>query len=285
MTDTEPMVRDATVVLGGLRLHYRDWGDPDAPPLVLLHAYTSHSRSWDPLARALAGRYRVLALDQRGHGESAHAADYHEQRLLGDLAGFADALGLGTFVAVGFSIGSSVAGSYAALHPDRVERLVLAECFVKETDPRAAAHIHALRSLPTEYQGSTEAVAAEAAAAYRPLAPYAPEDELRRWMLDGLTLRPDGRWTWRYDPVLRRPGPPGRLNPTADVFADRLAEVACPMLLLVGAESFHAEGAEQIATANPRARLVRLPGAGHWAPLDNPRGFLDVVERFLEGEE
>ena len=251
---------------------------------MLLHAYTSHARSWDTAARALANRFRVLAVDLRGHGESAWAADYHEQRLLDDLTAFVEALGLGTFSAVGFSIGSSVAGSYAALCPDRVKQLVVAECFALETDPQAAAHIHALRSLPAEYQGAAAVVAAQAAAAYRPLAPYAPDDELRRWMLDGLKHEPDGRWTWRYDPIFRVPGPPGRLNPTAAEFAQRLADVACPMLVVVGAESFHAEGAEQIAAANSRARLVKLPRAGHWAPLDNPRGFLEVVGRFLTEE-
>lgn len=62
-----------------------------------------------------------MPLDQRGHGESAHAADYHELRLVGDLAGFADALGLERFSAVGFSVGGNAAASYAALYPDRVE--------------------------------------------------------------------------------------------------------------------------------------------------------------------
>src|ERR671916_2106233 len=113
--DTEPKVRDETIVLDGLRLHYRDWGDPAAPPVVLLHAYLQHARSWDTVARGLADHFRVLALDQRGHGESDHAANYHELRLIGDLAEFVDALGLDTFSAVGFSISASTAVSYAVL--------------------------------------------------------------------------------------------------------------------------------------------------------------------------
>ena len=64
--DTEPLVRDETVTLDGLRFHYRDWGDPDAPPVVLLHAYLQHARTWDTVARGLADRFRVLALDHRG---------------------------------------------------------------------------------------------------------------------------------------------------------------------------------------------------------------------------
>jgi pimeloyl-ACP methyl ester carboxylesterase len=112
---TDPRVRDETVTLDGVRLHYRDWGDPDAPPLVLLHAYLQHARTWDTVARSLADRFRVLALDHRGFGESEHAADYHELRLVADLAGFVDALGVGAFSAIGFSLSVNVAVSYAAL--------------------------------------------------------------------------------------------------------------------------------------------------------------------------
>ena len=113
----EPMVRDATVTLGGLRFHYRDWGDREAPPLVLLHAYTMHARTWDTFARAMATRFRVLALDQRGHGETEWAVDYAEGRLHGDLRAFVEALGLGHCSLVGFSIGGTTACSYAALYP------------------------------------------------------------------------------------------------------------------------------------------------------------------------
>jgi esterase len=81
---TETTVRDETITLDGLRFHYRDWGDPDALPLVLLHAYLQHARSWDTVARGLVDSYRVLALDQRGFGESEWATDYHEQPLEAD---------------------------------------------------------------------------------------------------------------------------------------------------------------------------------------------------------
>ena len=72
---TEPPVHDQTVSLNGLRFHYHEWGDPAAPPLVLLHAYTSHARSWDTLARSLADRFRVLAVDLRQAGQSDDLAD------------------------------------------------------------------------------------------------------------------------------------------------------------------------------------------------------------------
>jgi pimeloyl-ACP methyl ester carboxylesterase len=284
--DTEPVVRDATVMLDGLAFHYREWGHPAAPPVVLLHAYTQHARTWDSIARGLADRFRVLALDQRGHGESAQAADYHELRLVGDLAGFADALRLERFSSVGFSIGGNAAASYAALYPDRVERLVLLECFTsgEETDDEPwfegmRDHLARLRSLPEVVAGPEEA-----AAAFRSLAPHADEAELRHWMRNGLVEGRDGCWTWRYAPVFRAPGPPGRLVPPMDVLRWRLTHVTCPMLFLVGAESWMVEPTARMTEANPRARMVAIPRAGHWVPLDNPAGFLKAVRGFLAEE-
>jgi esterase len=278
--DDGPGARDATLTLNRLRFHYRDWGDRHAPPVILLHGYSSHARSWDTIARGLADRYRVLALDQRRHGESDLATDYDEQRLVEDLVAFVDVLGLETFTAVGFSIGGFAAASYAVLHPERVSRMVLSECFAQETSAAAATHIGALRTLPAAFDGPPESAAARGC---RVPSLGAACTRGRVAALDawGLAEGPDGRWGWRCDPVLRVPGAPGRLNPSPEVFAERLAQVTCPMLLVVGAESFSREGGEVMAPINPRARLVVLPETGHWVPLDNPRGFLTAVRDFL----
>lgn len=284
----EPEVRDETVTLDGLRFHYRDWGDPAAPPVVLLHAHGQNARSWDTVAQGLVDRFRVLALDHRGHGESDHAANYHELRLVADLAEFADALSLARFAAVGFSISASTAASYALLSPDRVERLVLFEGFTEGDEEGEEewiadmhAHLAVLRGLPM-----VVATPEEAAAAFRPLAPHADEAELVRWVRGGLRQDPDGQWRWRADPVFRQPPTaPGRLNAPPAVLRDRLAQVQCPTLLVVGEESWMVEPTERIATANPRVRVARVPQAGHWIPLDNPRGFLEVVSAFLTGDD
>jgi pimeloyl-ACP methyl ester carboxylesterase len=276
---TSPPVHDQSLSLNGLRFHYREWGDPAAVPLVLLHAYTQHARTWDTVARALADRFRVLALDQRGHGESAHAADYGEQRLVDDVEAFVDALEIDRFRAIGFSIGSAAACGFAARHPQRVERLVLMESFTDGDEPEAVAHLTTLRGLPESF-----AAPEEAAAAFRSLAPYATEDELRHWMASGLALDEDGRVRWRYDPVFHQYGPPGRLVPAMAVFWERLRQVTCPILLVVGEASWMVEAVRQMAPAYPRARLVIVPQAGHWVPLDNPQAFLGAVESFLTEE-
>jgi pimeloyl-ACP methyl ester carboxylesterase len=142
------------------------------------------------------------------------------------------------------------------------------------------AHLNHLRSLPEVFAAPEEAVAA-----FRPLAPYAQEDELRHWMLGGLKQGTDGAWTWRYDPIFRIPASlPGRLNASPDVLASRLAGVRCPTLLLAGEESWMVEPTQRLVASNPHARMVTVPQAGHWVPLDNPSGFLRVVRGFLTEE-
>jgi len=277
----EPRVRDESLTLSGLRFHYRDWGDPAAPPVILLHGYTSHARSWDTIAQGLADRFRVLTLDQRGHGETEWTEDYHEQRLVDDLAAFVDALGLNQVALVGMSIGGSTACSYAARVPERVSRLVVMECVtdpdVDASDPRMMEHLTTLRTLPDTYDTPQEA-----AAAYRPLAPYATNDELVRWMRDGLKPGPESQLTLRVDPSLRKPGPPGRLVAEPEEFAHRLGQVTCPILMLVGEDSFALPPSVRFAQRLPQVRLVRIPESGHWIPLDNPERFVDVVGTFLD---
>src|SRR5438067_3268189 len=122
-------VDDKTVTLNGLRFHYLDWGagSPDAQAMVCLHGFTSHAHSWDGLAQAMRGTYRVLALDQRGHGQTEWATDYHPARRVEDMEAFVAALELDRFVLVGLSMGGRAAFQYAARHPETVERLVIVD--------------------------------------------------------------------------------------------------------------------------------------------------------------
>src|SRR5688572_15025661 len=114
MTTTSTAPRDRTVTVGGLALHSVEWGDPAGKPIVLLHGITGHARTWDRLAADLAVSFRVIALDQRGHGDSQAAsdADYTMGTMAQDLGGFADILGLGTFTLVALSMGGRVAIAY-----------------------------------------------------------------------------------------------------------------------------------------------------------------------------
>jgi esterase len=88
---------DKTIELSRLTFHYREAGDPGAPPLILLHGLMYDARDWDEIAHFLAEYFHVFALTQRGHGESARAANYSFELMCDDLEQFANALALKRF--------------------------------------------------------------------------------------------------------------------------------------------------------------------------------------------
>jgi esterase len=140
MATTDVGVLDKTVELNGLRFHYRDWGNPGPQALVCLHGFTSHAHSWDTFAQAMRDSYHVVALDQRGHGETDWATDYHPQRRVEDMHAFVEALGLTNIVLLGLSMGGRCTYQYAVQHPDKIERLVIVD-IAPETDSSGAGRI------------------------------------------------------------------------------------------------------------------------------------------------
>jgi pimeloyl-ACP methyl ester carboxylesterase len=275
---TAANVQDKTVTLNGLRFHYLDWGTPGAQALVLLHGFTSHAHSWDTFAEAMRAQYRVLALDQRGHGETEWATDYHALRRVEDLEAFVAALDLDRFALLGLSMGGRCAYQYAARNPERVERLVIVD-IAPETAPSGSARIAAGLRTQDVFASPDEAFAVAREANARP-----PDDELRHRVTHGLVQRPDGAWTFRYDVGLRNSGLRSVATPE-EIAHDwaSLSNITCPTLLVRGVHSdiLAPEQAERMVAAIPNCRLVEVPDAGHSVPLDNPVGFLQAARSLL----
>ncbi|MFJ3820855.1 alpha/beta fold hydrolase [Streptomyces nodosus] len=134
-----------SIDVGGIRLAYRLWGPPDAPPLVLLHALGESATDWEVVVPALARSRRVYALDLRGHGRSDWPGEYSLELMQTDVLRFLDALGLGPVDLVGHSMGGIVAYLLAENCPQRVSRLVLED--VSTPRPRE-------RTTPTRPDGT-----------------------------------------------------------------------------------------------------------------------------------
>lgn len=108
-----------------VRLHYVDWGG-DGPPLVLVHATGFHARLWDPYAERLRPRFRVIAPDQRGHGDSGLPRNgFAWGHFAADLHALITALGIEGCYAAGHSAGGTAAGVCAGAHPGSIGRVVL----------------------------------------------------------------------------------------------------------------------------------------------------------------
>lgn len=110
----------------GIRIRYAESGNPSGEPLILLHGYSDSWYSFTPILPLLGERFRLIALDQRGHGQSDQPADGYAMRSLGeDVVAFMDALQIGRATIIGHSMGSFVARQVGLLAPGRVSRLVL----------------------------------------------------------------------------------------------------------------------------------------------------------------
>jgi pimeloyl-ACP methyl ester carboxylesterase len=112
---------------GGPSLSYREWGRPDAAVVLLLHGLTSSSLSWRNVAPVLGNRFRVIALDARGHGDSEWTHDYSFELMRDDVARFMERLGILAAIVVGHSMGAITAYQLAASRPELIRLLVLEE--------------------------------------------------------------------------------------------------------------------------------------------------------------
>ncbi|HEY3797105.1 MAG TPA: alpha/beta hydrolase [Caulobacteraceae bacterium] len=273
------MPTDELIELRGLRFHYRDWPSrmPGAPDLVLLHGFTGHARSWDAFAAAMSDRYRVLALDQRGHGESAWADAYGNDEMVADLQAFVKAMGLKGFTLLGLSMGGSVAMHYAGGRPPELGALVMVD-IGPEVVAAGATRIQSGVRTSDVFESREEAFARARAANALP-----PEDHHRQRIDANLMRTEDGKWTWRYDRALRSDSRRVLRDPEAGWRA--CANIAAPTLLIRGAQSdiLAPEIAQRMVETIPAARLVEVQKSGHSVPLDAPDGFLSAARSFLTG--
>lgn len=276
---TEP--QSHTVQANGLRLHHLDWGNAGKPVLVLVHGIRLHAHVWNEFAREFRDRFHILALDQRGHGDSdwAPPGHYHLHDYYEDLRAVLEARRLQEVTLIGHSLGARVAMLYTHLHPERVKRLILVD--MGAGLPSTIAGVDFSRVTETA-PPKDFASPAEAGAYLAGILRLAPRHLIEESVAHGMRRREDGRWVWKYDPSLG-----GRPQPRAGVrewdLWDVVKTIACPTLLLHGQLSrvVTPEIARRMADEMPRCRAERIDNAGHALFTDQPRAFAQSVARFL----
>lgn len=266
------------VEISGLGFRYLDWGKPEAPPIVLLHGGGQSAHTWDPCCLALARRYRCLALDQRGHGDSdwspggAYAIEDHAS----DIAGFVDALALREPIVAGMSMGGINALAYAARFASRLRALVSIDIGPDvqfEPVQRLMQGLGAYRRFKSP-EDAADRLSSLGARRARALL----KDTLSR----NLRRERDGTWTWKYDPrTLVGLSAEDILAPRRPLW-DVLSGVTCPVLVVRGADSeiFSAADAARFTRHLPRADCVTVPNARHSVQTDNPLGLAEAIMAF-----
>lgn len=284
--NTTALPKDGHVISEGLKLHYFDWDPgPSATqsrlPVLCLHGFAQNAHMWDFTALAVAHRRRVIALDQRGHGDSdwSSSRDYGVEPMQGDIANVVKALRLDRFIMLGLSMGGRNSFTYTAAHPDQVKALAVVD--VGPEGNRAGAERIRNFTSRDDVLPSFESFV-ERTMSY---VPFREEWMVRGSLHNNLRQLPDGRWTWKYDPYLR--GPNRRMAPQPGGVEEAWRQwrsIACPTLLVRGAESdiLPADVARRMVEALPgRAQFAEVPKAGHLVPGDNPAGFERAFLPFL----
>lgn len=276
MADRSPA--DCFVEVNALRLHYLDWGGPKHPPLVLLHGITGNAHNWDNFARQWQDRFHVLALDQRGHGDSDHARDgYPVTAFASDLYEFARALKLGQFNLAGISLGARNAIAFAGTHSDLLRHMVLVDCGPEIAVSGARNTQSRVGQRPFSFRSQEEAMAY-----FRQTRPGSSEHDLQQTVHYGLRQNWANKLVWKHDPDLFWITGSAGLKEVPYLW-DQWAKVTCLALVLRGAKSeiLSAEIMARMQAKVPRASYVAIPGAGHSIHLDQPEVFERIVRRFL----
>jgi len=275
-----------------LRLNYVDWGNPDAPPMILIHGGRDHCRNWDWVAERFRDEYHIIAPDLRGHGDSAWmvGGNYSQLDYVYDIAQLLHQKHMTPATVIGHSLGGAIALMYAALYPDNVEKLVAieglgpsptlqAQTAEKPLGGRVREWMDDLRKssgrLPRRYASLEEAFQRMQAEN-----PHLSESQARHLTVHGSNQNEDGTYSWKFDNYVRFFA--FSSLPTDDV-RKLWGDIRSPTLLVRGEESWAAD-----SVADGRTKCFNCPievevfkNAGHWVHHDQLNGFVCRVEKFL----
>ncbi|HZL92181.1 MAG TPA: alpha/beta hydrolase, partial [Vicinamibacterales bacterium] len=246
---------------------YVEQGDTNGVPVILLHGYTDSWRSFERVLPHLPRSVRVLAVTQRGHGDSGKPDGEYESRVFArDVANFMNTLGIERAVIVGHSMGATVAQRFAVDYPGRVRALVLEGAFM----PRPAND--EVRKFLDEVLALKDPIDPGFARAFQQstLAQPVPPEFFETVVGESMKV-PARVWRAALQPYL-----------TMD-FSTDLANIAVPTLLVWGDRDAFTGRSEQdeLSRAIRTSRLVVYEGAGHSPHWEEPQRFAGQVASFV----
>lgn len=279
-----------TFISQRLRLHYLDWGNPEKPPLLLVHGGRDHARSWDWTAEALRDDWHVIALDHRGHGDSEWVSDgnYQASDMVYDVAQLVHQLDLAPVTIVSHSLGGNVCLRYAGIYPELVRKLVaieglgpspamLSKMAAKPYAERVREWIEKKRSsaarTPRKY-----ATIEDALARMQEENTYLTAEQARHLTIHGANRNEDGTFSWKFDPHLNN----WPIETGYEEMKSVWEAISCPTLLLYGANSWASNPEKDGRLEFFRtASVIEFENAGHWLHHDQFERFIATLREFL----
>ena len=285
----------------GVTLNVALAGDPDAPPVMLLHGFPESHRTWRGLAPLLEGRFRLIMPDQRGYAGSDKPlgkANYKTDKLVDDVFALADALGVESFALVGHDWGGAVAWATALRHDARLERLaiinsphpaVFAKTLIEDAEQRAASqYINAFKTPGFERfirMKGFDWFFERSFGSHVDLASISEAERgqyIAEWSQPGAFA---AMLNWYRAARIIVP-PPILTVPVPDWLLKQARKIAIPVLVVWGMRDpallpVQLEGLDLLIDD---LAIVRLPEAGHFAPWEAPDAVAGALAPFLAGE-
>lgn len=271
-----------------LKLHYLDWGNHDAPTLLLIHGSQDHCHTWDWTAEQLSDDYHVVVPDLRGHGDSAwvKGSPYQLLDYVYDIAQLVEQQGFSDLNVIGHSLGGSIACLFTGIFPEKVRRLISIEgvggVWYTRDDQHPQARIrewmNGTRQLagrvPRKYDSLEEALSR-----MQKSNPHLSPERARHLTIHGSNRNEDGTYSWKFDNYSHSGA---HLGMNYDDLTALWQMIDCPTLLLNAKQGFeHRTGQDDTLNFFRHGEVVDIDEAGHWLHHDQFEQFLEHTERFL----
>ena len=276
-----------------LRLHYVDWGNQGAPPMILIHGGRDHCRNWDWVAEHFRDDYHIIAPDLRGHGDSQWmiGGSYNQIDYVYDIAQLLHQKEMSPVTIIGHSLGGSISLLYTALYPENVDKLIsiegmgpppsmIEDRLNQPMSKRLDNWIKDLRKLSARIVRKYDTLE-DAFQRMQTENPHLSEEQARHLTIHGSTQNEDGTFSWKFDNYVRAFPPTG--IPHEDQWS-MFSRIACPTLLVRGLESWASDPTKDGRTKNFNSRIEveAFAGAGHWVHHDQLQPFIQRAKQFLD---
>jgi len=241
-------------------------------PLLILHGFLGMGDNWKTLGNRFAKNHQVHLIDQRNHGRSFHADEFNYEVLVDDLLNYINHHNLDKVILLGHSMGGKTVMLFAVNHPEKVEKLLIADIGPKFYPNHHEAILDGLNAINFSMQTSRAAVENE-------LKNYIPEFGVRQFLLKNVYRETKEQFAFRFN---------------LQALIDNYNEVGVPLpsltqfdgetLFLRGENSgYITENDKSLITAHfVNSEVVTVKNAGHWLHAENPNDFYDYVVSFLE---
>ncbi|MBI4641143.1 MAG: alpha/beta hydrolase [Candidatus Tectomicrobia bacterium] len=279
----EPLKKQLSI--DGMIMHYWEW-ESEGLPIVMLHPTSGYGRMWEPIARLLHPDYRILGLDQRGHGDTGRLkGDYSAETFAADLDACVTALGIRKFALTGHSLGSRVGMIYTSLHPEKVSHLIMvagphyASLFDAPEDvEEGRVGRERMKDRQVKFASKDEAIASIKAA--RPTV----TDEVAQHMVQyNMHHSSDGSVEWKYDLEAAIE----TLSHIPDNLTPYVKKIRCPILIPWGnrPRDLTPERIPLVKPLFPTAQWVFIEKGEYFIYQENPEKLAQAIREFLGQQE